>query len=398
MNQYVYPPNDGGKLGIYYRLKCLSTKFNMHLVIFNTENVNVENDDFRWAKNVMVVPRLKKPRYMCNSSELIKQFISWGISRMPRQSYILNSNDVRRKIKAYIIENNINIVLLETPFSYVAVDFCFLKKRNIRLVTVFHNVENIYFQETSSWPRWLSCFEKKRIEALEKIVLKNSSMSICVSPYDAEWYKSTFGIKNIKYLPSVLPQTSKTWKNSKTQYIIFFSQLSFPPNYYGLIWFLENVFSKYSDKYPDVKLKITGRISNDRERIIKKYNKNIEMTGFLKDNDFKALLENALFSIVPVKHGSGVKIKLLEALSCGMPSITTKHCYDGIRFDAVKGKEPFAVADNADDFLKYMYDFTENSCIRERMSANGYDFYIKTYGSQDNIDNWTKNIFGEENT
>lgn len=393
INQYIYPPNDGGKRCIYYRLKNLSKKLNIHLVFVNTANDIVVDKAFLWAKKKIVIPQLVKPSFMCTKLELLLQFIAWWKSGIPRQSYILCSNMIKKQINDYIVKNNITTVLMETPFVYSMLDLKFIKKHNIRLVTVFHNVENIYFQETSIWPKKLAVLEKSRIENLERKVLKNSDLSICISPYDKEWYEAKFNIKNIKYLPSVLPRVEKLWKNHDSNYIVFFSQLSFPPNYLGLMWFLKNVFAKYCEMFPGIKVKITGKISDEKRACIEKF-KNVEMTGFLNNTDFDLLLQNALFSVTPINQGSGVKIKLLEALSYGIPTIATRHCYEGIRFEVKAGDEPFVVAENDDEFLQHMIELTSSRNCRERMSDNAYNFYTKEYSSEENINNWTKSIIG----
>lgn len=394
INQYVYPPKDGGKRGIYYRLKYLSRKLNLHLFFVNTGDAVVGDADFSWAKNTIVIPQLVKPSFKCNKFELLLQLLLWLESGVPRQSYILLSKKIKQNINNYIIENNISVILMETPFVYTMLDLKFIKEHNVRLVSVFHNVENIYFQEISTWPKKIATLEKRRIEKIERCVLDDSDLSICISPYDKEWYENNLNAREIKYLPSVLPKADKMWKNSETGYIVFFSQLSFPPNYLGLMWFLENVFAKYCDIFPGIKLKITGKISNEKRYSIEKF-KNVEMTGFLNDGDFDLLLQNTLFSIAPINQGSGVKIKLLEALSYGIPTIATRHCYDGIRFKTKSGDEPFVVADNADEFLQHMIEFTRSRIRREKISNNAYDFYEKEYSSEENINNWMKNIIGE---
>ena len=65
-------------------------------------------------------------------------------------------------------------------------------------------------------------------------------------------------IAKMAYLPALLPRATDMWSNRDSDYILFAGSLTFYPNYYSIMWFLKNVWTKFNKMCPNLKLKITG--------------------------------------------------------------------------------------------------------------------------------------------
>jgi glycosyltransferase involved in cell wall biosynthesis len=83
------------------------------------------------------------------------------------------------------------------------------------------------------------------------------------------------------------------------------------------------------DKMPDVKFRIIGRgKSAELVRLTHRYAGVVSLEGFVVDLD--AVFRESCAMVVPLLFGSGVKIKTLEALSRGLPVISTDFGVEGI--------------------------------------------------------------------
>lgn len=392
--QYIYPPTDGGKGGIYYRWEKLSRESSLHIAIVNSANAELRNEGFAWSDSCLVFPQVIKPSQECSKIELIRQMFHWLISGEPRQYLVCRSSVVRNKMMEIIKKENITTILLESPFVAGMIDLQEIKKMGIRIVTVFHNVEHIYFQDTNRWPKYLAEMEYHRICKFEKMMLRLSDEVICISPSDARCYQSMLPSASIDYCPTVMPVKKKKWKSDKArEYLVFCSQLSFVPNYEGLLWFLKNVWAFYHEKFPKVKLKITGNVKSEIQSKIRSYS-GVELTGFLSDDALDELMSHTLFSVIPVLRGSGVKIKLLDSLSMGIPTIATTHCYEGVEYDCPQEEAPFLVADDSNSFLQYMETITVNKDRRDRLGENGFAYFDRVYASDENVRLWLSKLNG----
>lgn len=382
--QVIVPPSDGGKKCMYYQIEALlSFDLEVSLVMGNDDNNGIKDENKGYLsklKQVLIFPRINKKITKSKFGFKIYEILKWIISLKPRQAQTISSERNKKKVTEYIINNNINYIVLETPFAFEYIEINRIRNKNIKIITIEHNVEYLFRKDCLEKLGIFATWEIYLTKKYEKKVLKNSNLVIAISPKDKEILKRKFKINNIKYISTFWNKTEEKWKNSETNYIIFSGSLNFYPNYHGIKWFLENVFSKFIIKYPNIKLKITGNVDLKIKNELIKY-KNIEFTGFLSDEEMQSILTNCLFMVIPIIKGSGIKIKLLEALSMGIPVIATKHCFEGIPYEW-NIEEPYLVSQNKDDFIDKMYLLVQSKKYREEISKEANEFFYKTYENE----------------
>jgi mannosyl transferase len=388
-SQVVYPPTDGGKQGIYYRMNALGTRTRVSVCMVNSANIAAADGGFDAVHHVRIIPQILKPSKECSHFELVCQTVHWLTSGLPRQALVTDSAEVRKQLMEYIRETRVTTILLESPFVAPLLDFPQLRKWNVKIVVVLHNIEHLYFQETTTWPAPLRSMEYERIKRYELQILRQADLGISISPWDAQYFKEQLGAPNVVYLPSVLPRKDTRWHSQNSNYILFTGGLSFPPNYEGIVWFLEEVFSRYRERFPKMELWITGKRSDAAERLARTYD-HVHLTGFLTDPELRKVECGCRFIIVPILKGSGVKVKLLDAMAIGAPVVTTLHGRQGIFGDTQKAEAPFLCGEDADMFLQHMYDLTEDVDMATSLGERAQHFYDTTYASEENVDKWLR--------
>ena len=386
-SQVVYPPTDGGKQGIYYQMNALGTRTRVSVCMVNSAGIAVEDGGFDDVHHVRTIPQILKPSKECGRFELMCQTVRWLTSGMPRQALVTDSAKECERLMEYIRETRVTTVLLESPLVAPLLDLPQLREWNVKIVVVLHNIEHLYFQETTTWPAPLRSMEYERIKRYELEILRQADLGISISPWDAQYFKEQLGASNVVYLPSVLPCEDARWHSQDSNYILFTGGLSFPPNYEGIIWFLEEVFSRYRERFPKMELWITGKRSDAAERLAQTYG-HVRLTGFLTEHELREVECSCRCIVVPVLKGSGVKVKLLDAMAIGAPVVTTLHGRQGIFGDAQKAEEPFLCGEDADMFLQHMYDLTEDVDMATSLGERAQHFYDTTYASEENIDKW----------
>uniref|UniRef100_UPI00404B111A glycosyltransferase n=1 Tax=Fluviicola sp. TaxID=1917219 RepID=UPI00404B111A len=91
----------------------------------------------------------------------------------------------------------------------------------------------------------------------------------------------------------------------------------------------------------------------------------------------------------PINSGSGVRVKLLEALSLGVPIITTTIGASGIAFE----EAGIVIADTANDFLVAINDLVANEQKKRTIGEKGRN-YIATHHQELTIVNQIKTALG----
>lgn len=387
-------PLDGGKKCILNRIQYFSQKCVVDVLMLGAKHSETAVEEYRSlfckARHIMVLPEQAGALNKMGTWRKIKTAFNWVITNIPRSVQRLVYNEKKGKIMEYILREKIDVVVFEFPQTMEVVDLKILKKENIKTIVVAHGVESLFFKELrNDLPDFLVKIEFERIERYECKSLKQVDKVIGIAPEDVEYLKKRHQLDNILYLPPYFSTQKDKWLNIKsTDYIIFCGALSFYPNYQGILWFLDNIFNKYTSIYINVKLKLTGKITETMKAELSKYN-NLIFTGYLSEQDLENEIINSAFMVVPIVKGSGVKIKLLEALSYGVPTITTLHGAAGVPF---KGERPYLTGANEKEILDYMILLTENNNEKEKLSERARAFFESTYASSKNTEAWEREL------
>ena len=107
--------------------------------------------------------------------------------------------------------------------------------------------------------------------------------------------------------------------------------------------------------------------------------------------DIRPYLHQATMAVAPLLYGAGIQNKVLEAMSCGTPVITTRQAASGTR--AQIGRD-LLVADNATAFAGAIIQLVENPSQRAELGEAGYT-YVEKEHSWHTIVNRLETIYAE---
>lgn len=154
--------------------------------------------------------------------------------------------------------------------------------------------------------------------------------------------------------------------------LVFIGTGGHPPNVEGLIWFVQEVWPKIAKKYPFVQLHIVGKWTEE-QKVQFKNHKNIFFDGFV--NSLQDALKGSI-CVVPILRGSGIRMKILDAVNFGSPFISTTIGALGMGFN--DGRDCF-IADTPNDFYLKLSALIEDSNLRETFYKNSYIVYNNLY-------------------
>lgn len=393
--QCIIPPNYGGTFCEYSQIKCLEQGADKVCVVMG----NCENDESvsSWfSKNTYVHKIQRTSKKMKGGfTERIRVLVDYILSGLPRQAHVVEGDRQKDYIMSMIQQLNIDCVILMRPYAAQYIDINELRKLGINVVLVEQNVEYMFIKYV--YPKYglLSKFEIMRTFKYEKNIVQAVNSVITLSPKDAELINSSFNCKKAKYLPTLSIEKNIKWMNKESDYVVYSGALNFFPNYEGMKWFLDNVWKIYVNRNSRLRLKITGKIS---ERIKNEFSRypNVEFTGYLSEQELRDVFLSCLFTVVPVFKGSGIKIKLLESLSYGVPTLASEHCFEGVPYKKGKGiMEPYFFGVDANDFIDKIQMLHMNKKLRIKMSEQAMKFYNENYASKKNIENWLECIMNK---
>ena len=165
---------------------------------------------------------------------------------------------------------------------------------------------------------------------------------------------------------SARPFDQKTDKH-RLREILFCGSLDYLPNQDGLLWFYKEIWPLIVARQPDLRLTVVGRgagggvLTDLRSDLLVNYIGEVE--------DVLPYYRRASVSVVPLRMGSGSRLKILEAMSLGNPVVSTTIGSAGIQ--ARDGKE-IVIADEPVEFAAAVTSLLNNVGLFDdiRRSAN----------------------------
>lgn len=158
--------------------------------------------------------------------------------------------------------------------------------------------------------------------------------------------------------------------------IIFVGSTHVDANRDGVNYFVQTIFPLIEQRVPDVRLSIVG---GDPPPEIRTYGEqpNISVTGFVPD--VRTYMAGARAMVVPLRSGGGTRLKILESLSFGLPTVSTTIGAEGI--DLVHERD-ILLADDAQQFAEAVVRLLADQELRQRLIVNGRRLVEQHYSWQ----------------
>lgn len=134
------------------------------------------------------------------------------------------------------------------------------------------------------------------------------------------------------------------------------------PNIAGLKWFFENCWPKILEAVPNATLTVAGSVSSGMAGF--PHPKAVQYRGIV--DDLAPLYERAGVVISPLTFGSGLKVKLIEALALGKAMVASSVTLQGVETIA---EHAVLKADHADDFTGAVISLTSNKDLRLKIGT-----------------------------
>lgn len=189
----------------------------------------------------------------------------------------------------------------------------------------------------------LLSLESRRVRRSEDAAAVGSTMSLLLNDEEAAGLRERSGA-DVRVIPPWVPQRpagQHVW-DGRPEYV-FIGLLTIPHNHDGLIWFLHEGMPELLKAQPEARLHIVGRDAPaSLLRSAAAFDGRVVVHGYVDDLD-KAMMTRAAM-VNPLRFGSGVKIKTLDALARGVPTVATRFGAEGI---ATRSEPGLIIVDDA---------------------------------------------------
>jgi len=171
----------------------------------------------------------------------------------------------------------------------------------------------------------------------------------------------------------------------ETSDLLFVGNFNHPPNRDAVFFFCRDILPLIKKELKDVKFYIAG--NNPEDDIKALASEDVIVTGYVED--LSPYLLRSRVSVAPLRYGAGMKGKIGEALSWGLPVVTTSVGAEGM---GLRDGTHVLIADNPGDFAEKVVRLYKDKELWEELSKNGKNFIEEHYSPQ-SVTRGLKEIF-----
>lgn len=360
-----YPLDRGGRIKTYHLIEGLSRHHQVTLVALIRSPAEARN--------------IEALRPFCEKVHAVPISISWGRKLCRGLASLLRPEPfVVRLYHSREMRDLVEALLKEETFDVLYADHFHMAQyipENWPSVKVLdqHNVESVILQRFFENQRFepmklLAWLEWRKMRQYEPRMCRKFDRILTVTDIDAEimrpWLPSE---RAISVIPIGVDTTyfQPQEGDSGSRELVSVGTMYWKPNIEGVLWFHRAVYPLVKKRVPEVKLTIVGT-RPPAEIMHLAGEDGIEVTGWVEDA--RPYMARSAAMIVPLQVGSGMRVKILNALAMGLPVVSTSVGCEGIE---VTHGEEILIADEPHDFAQATIRLLSDEGLRRKLSRSG---------------------------
>lgn len=215
------------------------------------------------------------------------------------------------------------------------------------------------------WPRALySAVQARRLRSREALYCAAADVCLAVSDQDARALEAIVPGLGAVVVPNGVTVGALPPPQPALQPVLFFAgKLDYRPNVDACEWLVRQILPRVRRRVPTVQVVLAGR--DPAPAVLRLAGDGVEVTGALSDVELDRRRASAWVYVVPMRMGSGVRFKALEAMAAGVPLVATTLGAAGL---GVTPGVHASIADGAPAFAAAVVELLERPQLRQDLS------------------------------
>lgn len=365
-----YPPHRGDCIRSYHFIKHLAQRHSVTLVYFAASEADIASAKHlqTYCKQVAYVPFQR-------SFALFNTAVHC-LSRHPLQVHYWYSRHMQRTINELLAAERFELVhaQLFRMGQYVTAARVPTKVLDLCDSLALNLNRRADFDCTPK--RFLVKLEEKRVRRYEVDIMKAFDCGTVVAEFDRDYLLQQDSSLNLSVVPmgvdlayfSREPACQRAPAN-----LLFTGTMNYFPNVDAVLYFCREIFPRIREQHPNATFTIVGREPTEQVQRLAAQ-PGVVVTGSVPD--VRPYFEKASVFVSPMRAGSGIQTKNLEAMAMGVPVVTSAVGAMGLAADI--GTE-LLVADTPASFAAQVMQLVDNRERRETLAQAGRKRVETTY-------------------
>ncbi|CUS02218.2 putative glycosyltransferase [Candidatus Promineifilum breve] len=368
--QLPYPPQQGTSLRNFHMLRALAEHHRITLLSFVEAGSPVQLEPLRRYCHVLPpVPAPTRP-----TAERLRQLFT---NRRPDVALRLASGEFDRALNEALSAHRYDAVQIEGIELAATIGTIRAHPSAPRIVLDCHNAETALQRralrtdlgQPSRWPAALySALQIGRLARFERWALEAADAVMAVSETDRDRLLAMIeGSKPITVIPNTIDvgeyATAAPADPALRYDLVFTGKMDYRPNVDGILWFAVQVWPGVRQRRPQTTFAIVGQRPHPRLEPLRAL-AGVTLTG--KVPEVQPYLAGASVYVIPLRIGSGTRLKLIEAMAAGKAVISTTIGAEGF---AISPGDNIILADQAAEWVEAIVALLDHPERRDEMAA-----------------------------
>ncbi len=372
LSRFPYPLDKGDKLRAYHQIKKLSDTYDIHLFCTSDEAVTEESrgELLKYCSSVKV--------YRLNKIQILLSLIQGIFSKLPFQTHYFKVPVLRKELAQAIKDNKITVCYVQLLRLHLNIPYGMNCKYYLDYMDAF-SLGMIKRADRTRFPfNLLVKSEVRRLQRLENRVSYYYHGASIISKRDASALEGQLPYE-IDIVPNGIDSSfSPDPTCEKDIDIVFVGNMGYYPNIRAVEYIAKEVMPAIWKKESGTKLYIVGTDPADSVRELQ--SERIVVTGRVES--VTEYLNRSKLFLAPMFAGQGMQNKILEAMACEVPVVTTSlaaGAFDGVSDSGIQ------IGDNAIEIASKVLKLLEGESFRKELGLQGRKFIENGYRWEDSM-------------
>jgi glycosyltransferase involved in cell wall biosynthesis len=229
-------------------------------------------------------------------------------------------------------------------------------------------VEHLIWQrmrqhEHRAWRRALIGIESMKMRRSEAEICRRAQLTLAVSETDRSMLQQIAPEARTATIPTGVDTTYFTpnGQPASDHSLVFTGSLDWFPNEDAILYFLDEILPAIRAAVPDVSCTFVGRNPTERLKVATTA-AGVSLTGTV--DDVRPYVQKSAVFIVPLRIGSGTRLKIFEALAMGRAVVSTTVGAEGL---GLEDKKHFLRADTPSEFVHAVSSLMRDPARRDAL-------------------------------
>ncbi len=371
LSRFPYPLEKGDKLRAFFQIKELSNSFNVHLICISEFKPDAESIT-ELSKYCINIDVHVLPKWKSLFSCLIALF-----SGTPLQIAYFRNYSIKRKIEKKLNDlkpHHIFCQLIRVAEYVKNYHDC---SKTLDYMDAFSTGIERRIAVEPFYLKWIFKLEYRRLSEYERLIYDYFEFHSIISEQD----KKLIGTRPSQHLECIPNGVSDSFfenieKPDSHYDLVFVGNLNYPPNVEAVKYIVNEILPHAEGKGLKLTFLAAGAEPAKALIALQHKTKRFEILANCKDIR-KAYLSGNIF-LAPMKIGTGLQNKLLEAMALGIPSITTQLANNALK---AKPDVSILISETPEGFVNQILQLKDQE-FYDLISSNGKNYIKENF-------NWT---------